>query len=79
MKQRKTVVRVVALLLALLMGLSVFAIVFQILAHGADTTALESVAQTGSREGPPTAVFVAVGAIVVLGICVAIPAFIKKK
>ncbi len=42
MKQRKTVVRVVALLLALLMGLSVFAIVFQILAHGADTTTMLS-------------------------------------
>lgn len=79
MKQRKTVVRVVALLMALLMGLSVFAIVFQILAHGADTTALESIAQTGSSDGPPTALFIAIGALVVVGLCVAIPAFLKKK
>lgn len=79
MKQRKTVVRVVALLLALLMGLSVFAIVFQILAHGADTTTMETIAQTGSDNGPRMAIILAIGAVVVVGICLVIPAFLKKK
>lgn len=78
MKNRKVIVRVVALFMALLMGLSVFAIVFQILAHGADTT-METIAQTGSDSGPRIAIFLAIGAVVAVGICLVIPAFLKKK
>jgi hypothetical protein len=38
-----------------------------------------NIAQTGSDNGPRMAIILAIGAVVVVGICLVIPAFLKKK
>lgn len=76
MKSRKIIVRVVALIMAVLIGLSVFAVLFQIFA--ADSAVLTSIAKTGSSSSPPWAVYVGLVAVLVVGLCIVLPKMLKK-
>lgn len=78
MNRRKTIIRIVALLMAILMGLSVFAIIFQILA--ADGTALAaSVSATGSDKSTGYVPYIAGAAVLVVALALILPKMRKKK
>jgi len=78
MNRRKTIIRIVALLMAILMGLSVFAIIFQILA--ADETALAaSVSATGSDKSTDYVPYIAGAAVLVVALLFILPKLRKKK
>ncbi len=80
MKNRKIMVRIVALFLALLMAAGVLGIALQIIAYSADTTTLTAVAATGSEANETRwPVIVAAGAVLVIVVCVVVPMMTKKK
>jgi len=77
MKARKTIVRIVALAMAILMGLSVFAIFFRMFA--ADESTIAAIAQTGSRGNPSWFIYAALVAVLIIIVCVVVPKMTKKK
>lgn len=80
MKNRKIMVRIVALFLALLMAAGVFGIALQIIAYSADTTTLTAVAATGDDANPTRwPVYAAAAAVLVIIVCVVVPMITKKK
>ncbi len=79
MKQRKLMIRIVALLMALLMGVGVFAGVYSIFARAADETTLAAVAATGSQQSASWPIYVAIAAVLLVIVCIVIPKMTKKK
>lgn len=80
MKNRKIMVRIVALLMALLMAAGVFGVVLQIIAYSADTTTIAAVASTGSEANETRwPIYAAAGAVLVIIICVVVPIITRKK
>lgn len=79
MKKRKLMVRIVALLMALLMGISVFALAFQLLARGADATTIAAIAATGDQGAPKWPIYAGLVAVLVIVVCVVVPKMMKKK
>lgn len=80
MKNRKIFVRIVALFMALLMALSVLGVVFSIMASAADTSLLTAVVATGSEARETRwPIYAAVGAVLVVIVCVVVPMMTKKK
>ena len=80
MKNRKIFVRIVALFMALLMALSVLGFVFSIMASAADTSLLTAVVATGSEARETRwPIYAAVGAVLVVIVCVVVPMMTKKK
>ncbi len=78
MKQRKLIVRIIALVMALLMCISVFAIILQIFARAADTTTMAAIAATGGQTSK-LPVFLGLAAVLVVIVCIVVPKLIKKK
>ena len=78
MKYRKYIIRAVALLLAVLMGVSALAVLFNV--FSADESLIEAVAQTG-RDPNETKwpLYVGVGAVLLIIILVVVPMISKKK
>jgi hypothetical protein len=80
MKRRKMVIRIVALFMALLMVMGVVALALQIVAYSADATTLAAVAATGSELNETRwPIYAAVGAVLVIIVCVVVPIITKKK
>ena len=76
MKARKWMVRIVALLMAVLMGISVFAIFFKMFATDGTTVAI---AATGVQSSPSWVIYVGLAAILIIGVCFVIPKMMKKN
>ena len=73
MKNRRVwIIRIVAIVLAALMILSVGAVLIQ-------TFALDIVPATGDSETSKLPIFILVGAVALIAVCVVVPTFIKKK
>ena len=70
--KRVWVIRIVAIVLAALMILSVGAVLIQ-------TFALDAVPVTGSSEHSKLPIFILIGAVALIAVCVVVPSFIKKK
>lgn len=71
-KRRTLIIRIVAIAMAALMVLSVGAVLFQ-------TFALDGTPVTGSSPNSKLPVFILIGAVAVIAICVIIPTMKKKK
>ena len=73
MKNRRVwIIRIVAIVLAALMILSVGAVLIQ-------TFALDAVPVTGSGEHSKLPIFILIGAVALIAVCVVVPSFVKKK
>ena len=73
MKNRRVwIIRIVAIVLAALMVLSIGAVLIQ-------TFALDGAPATGSDPRSKIAIFVLIGAVVLIAVCVIIPTLKKKK
>ena len=70
--KRALIVRIVAIMLAALMILSVGAVLFQ-------TFALDGVPMTGDSETSKTPIIILVAAVALIAVCVIIPMVKKKK
>ncbi len=70
--KRVWIIRIVAIVLAALMILSVGAVLIQ-------TFALDAVPVTGSGEHSKLPIFILIGAVVLIAVCVVVPSFVKKK
>ena len=70
--KRAWIIRIVAIVLAALMILSVGAVLLQ-------TFALDGVPVTGSGEHSKLPIFILIGAVALIAVCVVVPTFIKKK
>ena len=70
--KRVWIIRIVAIVLAGLMILSVGAVLIQ-------TLALDGAPVTGDSETSKLPIFILVGAVVLIAVCVLIPTFRKKK
>ncbi|NLP47476.1 MAG: hypothetical protein GX345_00860 [Clostridiales bacterium] len=78
MKYRKLIIRVVALILAVLMGLSVLAVLFNILA--VNVGAIETIVQTGDDPSQVKwPLYVGLSALLLIIVLVLVPMFNKKK
>ncbi len=73
MKNRRVwIIRIVAIVLAALMILSIGAVLIQ-------TFALGGAPATGSSEHSKLPIFILIGAVALIAVCVVIPTFKKKK
>ena len=70
--KRAWVVRIVAIVLAVLMLLSVGAVLLQ-------TFALDSAPATGSGAHSKLPIFILIGAVALIAVCVVVPTIKKKK
>lgn len=70
--KRVWIIRIVAIVLAALMILSVGAVLIQ-------TFALDAVPVTGSGEHSKLPIFILIGAVALIAVCVVVPSFVKKK
>lgn len=78
MKYRKFIIRAVALLLAVLMGVSVLAVLFNV--FSADESLMQTLAQTGNNPNETKwPLYVGVGAVLLIIILVVVPMISKKK
>ena len=73
--KRTLTIRIVAIVMAALLLLSIFTMLFHS-AFAADE--LVEIAATGSQDTPKWPIFAAVGAVVVIAVCVIIPKLNKK-
>ncbi len=72
-KKKSLIVRIVAIVLAALMLLSVGTVLFQ------TVFATDGVPVTGSDPNSKLPIFILIGAVVLIGICVVLPTMKKKK
>ena len=73
MKNRRVwIIRIVAIVLAALMVLSIGAVLIQ-------TFALDAVPATGSGAHSKLPIFILIGAVALIAVCVLVPTFKKKK
>lgn len=73
MKNRRVwIIRIVAIVLAALMILSVGAVLIQ-------TFAVSGVPTTGDSAHSKLPIFILIGAVALIALCVVVPTFIKKK
>lgn len=79
MKARKMIIRIIALLMALLMGLGIFGFIFQIMTSAADATTIAEIAKTGSQGNPSWFIYAALAAVLIIIVCVVVPKMTKKK
>lgn len=72
-KKKSLIVRIVAIVLAALMILSVGTVLFQ------TVFAADGIPVTGSDPNSKLPIFILIGAVVLIGICVVLPTMKKKK
>ncbi len=73
MKNRRVwIIRIVAIVLTALMILSIGAVLIQ-------TFALDAVPVTGDSAHSKLPIFILIGAVALIAVCVVVPTFIKKK
>ena len=73
MKNRRVwIIRIVAIVLAALMILSIGAVLLQ-------TFALDAAPMTGDSAHSKLPIFILIGAVALIAVCVVVPTFIKKK
>ena len=70
--KRAWIVRIVAIVLAALLVLSIGAVLF-------NTWALDGVPMTGDSQTSKTPIYILVGAVALIAVCVAVPMIKKKK
>lgn len=71
--KRSLIIRIVAIVMAALMILSVGTVLFQ------TVFAADTVPATGSSPNSKLPIFILIGAVVLIGICVVLPTIKKKK
>lgn len=72
-------VRIVALLMALMLFAGIFIGILSIFARAADETALVAIAATGDQGMTKWPIYVGLAAVLIVIVCVVVPKMTKKK